>query len=184
MNAPAPTGAVLRAAADTDIPAITRIYAHHVRTGFGSFEEIPPDAAEMTRRLHDVVTRGLPWLVAHRDGGVIGYAYAAPFRGRSAYRFTVEDSIYVADGEGGRGVGSALLAALVERCTALGYRQMVAVIGDSRNVGSIGVHAGRGFRVAGVLPAVGFKHGRWVDSVMMVRALGDGDHTVPRDPRG
>ncbi len=151
-----------------------------MRFGFGSFEEEPPAPAELARRRADVLARALPYLVAASpQGAVLGYAYAAPYRARSAYRYSVEDSIYVAPEAGRRGVGRALLSELVRRCTAAGYRQMVAVIGDSANDASIGLHERLGFRRAGLLPAIGFKHGRWVDSVLMQRELGDGAATLP-----
>lgn len=170
----------LREAADADMAAVAAIYAHHVRFGLGSFEEEPPDVAELTRRRDEVRARGLPYLVATADGGaVIGYAYASPYRTRSAYRYSVEDSIYVGADAGRRGVGQALLAALIERCTALGYRQMVAVIGDSGNLASIGLHERMGFRRVGLLPAIGWKHRRWVDGVLMQRELGLGAAAPP-----
>ncbi|HEX9491458.1 MAG TPA: GNAT family N-acetyltransferase [Stellaceae bacterium] len=170
----------IREAADDDLAAIAGIYEHHVRTGLGSFEEEPPPLAEIARRRADILGRGLPYLVAAgAAGAILGYAYAAPYRARSAYRFSVEDSIYVAAGEAGRGVGRALLAALVTRCTEAGYRQMVAVIGDSGNAGSVALHERLGFRRVGLLPAIGFKHGRWVDSVLMQRELGKGAATLP-----
>jgi L-amino acid N-acyltransferase YncA len=175
----------IRESADADLAAIAAIYAHHVRTGFGSFEEVPPDAAELARRRGEVLARDLPYLVAS-DGGmaILGYAYASPYRTRWAYCFSVEDSIYVAPGAERRGIGHALLSGLIERCTAAGYRQMVAVIGDSGNAGSISLHARLGFRQVGMLPAIGFKHGRWVDSVLMQRDLGAGDTDLPAgDPR-
>ena len=164
----------LHDATPDDLAAITAIYAHHVRTGTASFELDPPDEAEMARRMQDVKARGLPWIVATRDGQVAGYAYAAPFRLRPAYRFTLEDSVYVREGEGRRGTGSLLLAELIARCEAGGYRQMVAVIGDSANAASIALHARHGFRHAGLLAASGWKFGRWVDTVLMQRDLGPG----------
>ena len=174
-----PAGLVVRAANAADLPAITAIYAHHVRHGLASFEEQPPDEDEMRRRWDDVVSRGLPWLVAVAAGRVCGYAYAAPYRLRSGYRYTLEDSIYVAPETHRRGVGRALLEALIARCTALGYRQIIAVIGDSANVASIALHEGLGFRHAGVLPATGYKFKRWVDCVLMQRELGEGAATPP-----
>lgn len=179
---PAPVagaGVRIRPAEPVDMAAVAAIYSHHVLNGLASFELAPPDTAEMTRRYRTVAALGLPYLVAETDGAVVGYAYAARYRERVAYRFTVEDSIYVAPDAGRRGIGHALLAELIDRCTALGYRQMVAVIGDSANVPSIGLHVRLGFRLVGVLPSVGFKFGRWVDSVLMSRALGDGDTSLP-----
>jgi phosphinothricin acetyltransferase len=169
----------IRDAADDDLAAVTTIYADHVRNGLGSFEEEPPPLAEIARRRADVLAKGLPYIVAAAAGAILGYAYGAPYRARSAYRFSVEDSIYVAAGNAGRGVGRALLATLVTRCTEAGYRQMVAVIGDSGNAGSIVLHERLGFRRVGLLPAIGFKHGRWVDSVLMQRELGEGAATPP-----
>ena len=175
-------GLTLRPAEITDIPTIQAIYAHHVLHGIASFEEDPPDQAEMKRRLTDITGRGLPYLVAEDrpgSGAVLGYAYATSYRARPAYRFTLEDSVYVLPGKGGKGLGSALLGELIARCERLGYRQMIAVIGDSANAGSIRLHARHGFREVGVLHSVGFKHGRWVDSVYMQRPLGAGDGTLP-----
>jgi phosphinothricin acetyltransferase len=169
----------VRPAGIADMARIQAIYAHHVRTSLATFEVDPPDVAEMARRHADVVGRGLPYLVAELDGLVLGYGYAAPYRARSAYRFTVENSIYVAADARGQGVGRAVLAAVIARCAELGYRQMVAVIGDSANAASIGLHAALGFKPAGLLPAVGFKFGRWVDSVLMQRALGEGSALPP-----
>ncbi len=163
---------VVRPSCLQDIDAVQAIYAHHVLHGVASFEEIPPDAAEMAQRRLSVLERGLPHLVAVRGDDVVGYAYASPYRTRSAYRYTLEDSIYVARGMEGRGVGRALLVHLIAACERLGYRQLVAVIGDSDNAGSIGLHTALGFHPAGLLPSVGFKHGRWVDSVLMQRPLG------------
>jgi phosphinothricin acetyltransferase len=169
----------VRPAETGDILDIHAIYAHHVRHGLASFEEVPPDAAELERRRSDLATRGFPYLVALRDGTVRGYAYAGPYRARTAYRFTVEDSVYVAPEAAGQGIGRALLRELIARCTAMGMRQMVAVIGDSGNSGSIRLHESLGFRRAGQLQSVGFKLGRWVDSGMMQLALGEGDSTLP-----
>jgi phosphinothricin acetyltransferase len=161
-----------------DVAAITAIYAHHVQHGGGTFEIEPPDAAEMQRRREEVLGKALPWLVAERDGALLGYAYANPFRARRAYRFCLEDSIYVAPEAQGRGVGRLLLAELLARCSALGARQMLAVIGDADNAGSIGLHRALGFRHCGVLEASGWKSGRWLDVVLMQRALGLGS-TAP-----
>jgi len=175
-------GLTIRPAEDGDVPAIQAIYAHHVLHGIASFEEEPPDQAEIARRMADVRARGLPYLVAEDrpgSGAILGYAYAGTYRARPAYRFTLEDSVYVLPGKGGKGIGSALLGELIDRCAALGYRQMIAVIGDSANHGSIRLHARHGFREVGVLHSVGFKHGRWVDSVYMQRPLGSGDGTLP-----
>lgn len=171
--------AVIRPSREADMAAIQAIYAHHVMNGFGSFEEVPPDAAELTRRRADYVARGLPYLVAELDGKVVGYAYVAPFRPRSAYRFTVENSIYVDPAATRRGLGRKLLATLIAQCTALGMRQMVAVIGDSQNASSIRLHESLGFRHMGRLAAVGRKKGRWLDSVLMQLPLGPGDSTEP-----
>lgn len=162
-----------------DMEAVRTIYSHHVLTGLATFEEVPPDHQELVRRREDVLGRGLPYLVAELDGRVVGYAYAGPYRLRSAYRFAVEDSIYVDPSQVGRGVGRALLTALIDRTTAAGCRQMIAVIGDSGNAGSIGLHGSCGFQRVGVLRAVGFKFGRWVDSVLMQRPLGNGDASLP-----
>ena len=172
----------VRLAGPEDVPEIQAIYAHHVLHGIASFEEQPPDEAEMHRRLADVPARGLPYLVAAEGtgkDGIVGFAYVGPYRSRPAYRYALEDSVYVRPGKGGRGVGSALLGELIRRCEGLGYRQMIAVIGDSANLGSIRLHARHGFRESGLLKSVGFKHGRWVDSVLMQRALGPGDTSLP-----
>ena len=170
----------LRPARAADVPAIEAIYAHHVLHGLATFEEVPPGTAEMARRLEEIAGRGLPCLVAEEAGRLLGYAYAAPYRARSAYRFTLEDSIYLDPAAVGRGIGSRLLAALIDAGTAWGGRQMLAVIGDSGNAASIAVHARAGFRHAGTFRAVGFKFGRWVDTVLMQRPLGPGGDTLPR----
>jgi L-amino acid N-acyltransferase YncA len=161
----------IREAKEADIAAITGIYAHHVLHGTASFETVPPDNDEMERRRSDVVGRGLPYLVADAGGRVIGYAYAALYRTRVAYRFTLEDSVYIHKDYIGRGVGEALLRRLIEASRDWGCRQMVAVIGDSENVGSIRVHEKLGFRHSGVLRDVGFKFDRWLDTVMMQLSL-------------
>jgi phosphinothricin acetyltransferase len=154
-----------------DMAQAEPIYAHHVRHGAASFEEDPPSLAEMERRRADVLGRGLPYLVAEREGRVVGYSYATPYRARAAYRFTIENSVYVEHGFGGAGIGRALLAALIARCETGEWHQMVALIGDSHNAASIGLHARLGFRPIGTLRAVGFKFGRWIDSVLMQREL-------------
>jgi len=169
----------LRPATDGDVARITAIYADHVLTGLASFEVTPPDSPEMARRRVDVLARGLPFVVAELAGAVVGYAYAAPYRLRPAYDYTVEDSIYVQREAFGRGVGRRLLARLIADCAAGGYRQMVAVIGDSGNQASIALHEACGFTRVGLLPSVGFKFGRWVDSVLMQRPLGAGDAALP-----
>jgi len=170
---------LVRPAVAEDLAAIQSIYARHVLNGLASFEEAAPDVAEMRRRFEDVVGQGLPYLVAEERGEVLGYGYCSLYRTRSAYRYTLEDSIYVKEGMQGRGVGRAVLVELIARCEALGYRQLVAVIGDSANAGSIGLHASLGFVRAGLLRSTGFKFGRWVDSVLMQRPLGRGDGTKP-----
>jgi len=169
----------VRPSRDGDVPRIAAIYAHYVQTGLASFETAPPDAAEIARRRADVLSRGLPYLVAEADGALLGYAYAAPYRARAAYRHTLEDSVYVDKDCTGRGAGRALLQRLVEECAQRGYRQLIAVIGDSANRASIALHEACGFARVGLLPAVGFKLGRWVDSVLMQRALGEGDRAPP-----
>jgi len=171
----------LRDAEPRDLAAIAEIYAHHVLHGTGTFEEAPPDEAGMAERLRRVQSAGCAWLVAEDGAGrVLGFAYFAPYRDRSAYRFTAENSVYVREDVRGQGVGKALVAALLERAAARGFRQMVAVIGDSENVGSIGLHLSLGFRQVGVLRSVGLKFGRWLDVVQMQRPLGEGDRTLPR----
>jgi L-amino acid N-acyltransferase YncA len=172
-------GLLIRPSQDRDLAAMTAIYAHHVRHGIASFEEEPPDAAEMARRREAVVARALPFLVAERDGEVLGYCYADLYRTRSAYRYSLEDSIYIDHRELGRGIGRTLLSRLIEDCTAQGYRQMVAVIGGSEQWPSIGLHRALGFTDAGVLRAVGFKFGSWIDVVLMQRALSSGGATTP-----
>jgi len=173
------TDFLVRPAGPADIPAITRIYAQAVRFGTASFEIDPPDEAEMTRRQRALLDNGYPYLVAESDGTVLGYAYAGPYRTRPAYRFSVENSIYVSTDAHRRGVGRALLDRLIAEAETRGYRQMIAVIGDSAQAASIGLHRAAGFRMIGNIEAVGFKHGRWLDSVLMQRALGPGDSTMP-----
>lgn len=176
MSEPIPS---IRPARPTDVPRFVAIYADAVLNGCASFELDPPDETEMAARLSKIVDAGMPWLVAEVDGRVLGYAYAGAYRPRPAYRNTVENSVYVDPAAKGGGLGRALLAALIDATTALGYRQMIAVIGDSGNAASIGLHAALGFQPAGVLRSVGWKHGRWLDSVLMQRPLGDGDATPP-----
>ncbi len=175
------TALLIRPSRDDDDAAVTAIYAHHVHHGTGTFELDAPDEAEMARRRADVLGKGLPWLVAEDAGRVVGYAYANHFRPRRAYRFCLEDSIYLHPDAQGRGFGRALLAELIGRCTAAGARQMLAVIGDSANAGSIGVHRACGFEPCGQFSAAGWKFGRWLDVVLMQRVLGDGAATAPVD---
>lgn len=169
----------IRQAGPADLPEIQAIYGHHVLHGTGSFEEVPPSLEEMTERFAKVRDHGWSWLVAADASGVLGYGYYTDFRPRSAYRFTVEDSIYVREDVRGQGVGKALVRRLIEDAEGAGMRQMIAVIGDSANVGSIGVHASLGFVMAGTMRAVGLKFGRWLDVVTMQRALGRGAADVP-----
>lgn len=175
---------IIRPSRDDDVETIAAIYGDHVMHGVASFEEVPPPVAEIAQRRAAILAHGLPFLVAERAHGadrgrVVGYCYAGPFRPRSGYRYTLEDSVYVAADEVGRGIGRGLLDSVVTRCTALGYRQMVAVIGGSETIASIRLHERLGFAHAGVLPAVGFKFGRWIDVVMMQRALGAGADCLP-----
>ncbi|TCH98669.1 N-acetyltransferase family protein [Roseococcus sp. SYP-B2431] len=170
---------IIRDAAAGDLPAITAIYAHHVLHGTGTFEEAPPGEAEIAARVRKVQEAGCAWLVAENEGEIVGYGYFAQIRDRSAYRFTAEDSIYVRDDVRGMGVGKALVQELLNRATERGFRQMIAVIGDSDNVGSIGLHASLGFRNVGVMKAVGLKFGQWVDVVTMQRPLGEAERTLP-----
>ncbi|MEY8878584.1 MAG: N-acetyltransferase family protein [Leptothrix sp. (in: b-proteobacteria)] len=174
MHAP-----LIRPSRPADLPAITAIYAWNVQHGTGTFELESPSEAEMTQRRTDVLAKGLPWLVAEQDGAVIGYAYASHFRPRLAFRFALEDSVYLAPAAQGRGVGRLLLAELMARCQALGARQMIAVIGDSANAGSIGLHRACGFADAGLLRSAGWKFGRWLDVVLMQRSFGPGDTSTP-----
>ena len=171
----------IRPARVDDIPEIQAIYAHHVLHGAGTFEETPPSIEEMTARHQAIVSRGWSYIVATDPSGVIGYAYFSQIRDRSAYRFCAENSIYVRDDVRGQGVGKALVQTLLQEAESAGFRQMIAVIGDSDNVGSIGVHASLGFQRVGVLRASGFKFNRWVDTVYMQRALGRGDSDIPAE---
>jgi L-amino acid N-acyltransferase YncA len=172
---------LIRGSTAADLTAITQIYGSAVVNGTGTFELEAPDEAEMARRRDDVLGKGLPWLVAERDGRVVGYAYANHFRPRRAYRFCLEDSIYLDERARGHGVGRLLLAELLAQCEARGARQMLAVIGDSANAGSIGVHRACGFEDCGLFRAAGWKFGRWLDVVLMQKALGEGATTDPRD---
>lgn len=181
MNAPlslSPT-VLIRDTIDADLPAIAAIYAQHVLHGTASFELEPPSAEELQARRAAVLGHGLPYLTAECGGVVVGYAYCTPYRPRPAYRHTVEDSVYVQAGRAGLGIGGKLLGALIERCTEGGWRQMLAVVGDSRNAASLAVHARHGFHPVGTLRDVGFKHGEWRDTVLMQRELGPGSRTPP-----
>jgi L-amino acid N-acyltransferase YncA len=169
----------IRPATEADVPAITRIYAHSVRTGTASFELEPPTEIEMARRMQALLDGGYPYLIAEIDGEVAGYAYAASYRPRPAYRFSVEDSIYVDPGAQRRGVGRALLQHLIEACDRRGFRQMIAVIGDSAQTPSIELHRDAGFRMIGNIENVGYKFERWLDSILMQRPLGTGATTKP-----
>ena len=170
---------IVRPASAADLAAIQSIYAHHVLHGLASFEEEPPPLQEIRRRYDDVIARGLPYVAAEDAGEVLGYGYCTLYRTRSAYLYALEDSVYVREGQHRKGIGRAILAELIARCEQLGYRQMVAVIGDSAQAASIGLHASLGFLRAGTLRSVGFKFGRWVDTVLMQKPLGGGDGTPP-----
>jgi L-amino acid N-acyltransferase YncA len=173
---------IVRASTEQDAQALADIYGHHVLHGLASFEEAPPTAADMAGRRAAVVALGLPYLVAEEDGVVLGFAYAGPFRPRAAYRYTVEDSVYVSPDAIGKGVGRAVLMQVLKACEALGVRQVMAVIGDSANAASIGLHAALGFEPAGVCRSVGFKHGQWVDTVWMQKSINGGDAAPPDAP--
>ncbi len=175
---------LIRPSTDQDLAAITHIYAHHVLHGTGTFETTPPTLEEMKARRADVLSKGLPWLVLENDGHVQGYAYGNWFKPRPAYRFSVEDSIYLAPEAAGKGRGRALLAELLSSLEQAGIRKVMAVIGDSGNAGSIGVHAALGFEHVGVVPSCGWKFGRWLDIVMMQRSIGHGDRSPPADANG
>jgi phosphinothricin acetyltransferase len=173
---------LVRSSADADLPAITRIYAHAVLHGTASFELEPPDEAEMARRRRALLEADYPYLVAERDGAVLGYAYAGPYRPRAAYRSTVEDSVYVDPAAQGQGVGRTLLETLIGECVARDFRLMVAVIGDAASAASIGLHRSLGFDLLGSLDGIGHKHGRWLATVLMQRALGPGTSMPPTRP--
>jgi len=170
---------LIRSCLEADMPAVTAIYQHHVRHGTASFETEPPALDEMCRRRYDIVSKGLPYLVAVSGGDVIGYAYAGTYRPRAAYRDTVENSIYIHPESIDRGIGKHLLSALIAACETLGLRQMIAVVGDSGNLASIRLHEHQGFELIGSLRSVGYKHGRWLDSVLLQRPLGNGDTAPP-----
>ena len=175
----APRGVLIRPAITADMAEITRIYAFAVDHGTATFEIDPPDQAEMARRHAALVANGYPYLVAERGDSIAGYAYAGTYRARPAYRWSVEDSIYIAPEFHRQGIGSALLARLIAEAEAGGFRQMIAVIGDSAQIPSIAVHARACFAHIGTLRAVGFKHGRWLDTVLMQRPLGSSDTAPP-----
>ncbi|MBS0361648.1 MAG: N-acetyltransferase [Proteobacteria bacterium] len=170
---------IVRPATEADAAALAAIYGDAVLHGFGTFEEVPPSAADMDARRRAIQDQGLPYLVAEKDGQVLGFAYAGPFRPRAAYRYTLEDSVYVSPDAKGQGVGRAVLGAVITACEALGVRQLMAVIGDSGNSGSVGLHRSLGFEQTGVGKSVGFKHGRWVDIVHMQKPLNGGDESLP-----
>jgi L-amino acid N-acyltransferase YncA len=169
----------VRPATEDDIPAIAAIYGHHVTTGLASFELQPPSVEEMARRYRELTENGFPYLVAECAGKIVGYAYAGAYRARPAYRFSVENSVYIDPDARRGGIGRKLLQSLIAECERRGFRQMVAVIGDSANAASIGLHAACGFALIGALPAIGYKFGRWVDSVFMQRPLAEGSATPP-----
>lgn len=169
----------VRPVCDDDLPAIAAIYSHHVLYGTASFEEVPPDLDEMRARCAKVIGNGLPYLVAEREGRVLGYAYVTHYRPRSAYRFTLEDSVYIAPDAIGQGAGRALLQAIIAICEQGPWRQLIANVGDSGNAASVGLHASCGFAMGGTLKSVGFKFGRWIDTVLMQRPLNAGDGTLP-----
>ncbi len=173
------SAAIIRQAIPADLAAITAIYDEAVRDGTASFEIDPPVEAEMAGRMHELIDGGYPYVVAERGGSVVGYAYAGPYRARMAYRHTVEDAVYLAEDARGQGVGGALLRRLIGETEARGFRQMIAVIGNSANVASIRLHKAAGFEMSGTLRDVGYKHERWLDTVMMQRTLGAGSRTPP-----
>lgn len=172
-------GATIRDATVADIPQIQRIYSHHVLSSTTTFEEVPPTEEEMLLRMDKVRENRLPWLVAEQDGRILGYCYAAPYRPRPAYRYTIEDSIYLAEGETGKGIGQQLLSTLLERCEQGPWRQMIAVIAGTQNESSIILHRKLGFAHVGTQPDTGYKFGQWIDVVFMQRALGAGGTTPP-----
>ncbi len=171
----------IRPSQDADLPAITAIYGHHVLHATGTFETEPPSGADMAARRADVLAKGLPYLVVVDAGQVLGFAYCQWFKPRPAYRFSAEDSIYLHPDARGKGLGRLLLTALVEQAEKVGIRKLIAVIGDSANAGSVGVHRSLGFEPAGVIRSCGWKFGRWLDIVLMEKTLGDGDRTAPAE---
>lgn len=173
--------ATIREATADDIPQIQQIYAHHVLSSTTTFEEVPPGVQEMQQRLEHVQKQGLPWLVAEHEGRILGYCYAALYRPRPAYRYTIEDSVYLADGESGKGIGQELLAALIQQCEKGPWRQIIAVIAGTQNQSSIALHRKLGFAHVGTQPETGYKFGQWIDVVFMQRALGPGGSTPPED---
>jgi len=178
-----PAKVLLRPTEEVDVPAITAIYEEAVLHGTASYEVDPPDIAEMTRRWRELIARNYPYLVAVRDAGVVGFAYAGPYRARPAYRYSVEDSIYLDPAAQGAGIGRALLSELIRICEAGGFRQMIAVIGDgTQHPASAGLHRALGFREIGIIEASGFKHGRWLDTLLMQRPLGAGRTSAPGPP--
>ncbi|UWX03456.1 N-acetyltransferase family protein [Pseudoxanthomonas sp. NC8] len=173
--------ASVRDATPADVPAIASIYAAEVRGHVNTYEYEAPDAAEMARRMQAIVGAGYPYLVAEDEAGIAGYAYASSYRARAGYRFTVENSVYVAAGRQGHGIGSILLGRLLAECEARGFRQMIAVIGEPSNTASIRLHQKFGFRLAGTFHGIAWKHGRWLDTVQMQREIGTGNHEPPHD---
>ena len=176
--------AIVRDATDADMPAIHAIYAHEIQHGLATFEEVPPSVGELMARRRAILDQGLPYLAAHSDGRLVGYSYASAYRARPAYRNTLEDSIYVAQDMQRRGIGGILLSALIKRCEMGPWRQMLAIAANGEQTGSIALHEKHGFRRVGRLEAVGFKHGRWLDTVLMQRALGVGSSALPGHSSG
>ena len=172
----------IRPSSDQDVPAITAIYGHHVQHGTGTFETTPPTESDMAARRADVLSKALPYLVAEEAGRVVGFAYCQWFKPRPAYRFSAEDSIYLHPDVAGQGLGKQLLTALVGQAEAAGIRKLIAVIGDSNNAGSVGVHKALGFEQVGVIKSCGWKFGRWLDIVLMEKPLGEADRSAPAAP--
>lgn len=173
---------LIRPSRDEDIPAITAIYAHHVCHGTGTFETEAPASNDMAARRADVLSKGLPYLVAEQDGKILGFAYGNWFKPRPAYRYSVEDSIYLAPGLQPKGLGRALLAELLARCEAVGIRKVMAIVGDSANAGSVGLHRALGFTQVGIIEACGWKFGAWRDIVILQKTLGSGSTEPPLEP--